>query len=195
MALLPRSRSGKVPPPHVDPGIAESVGKTTHGILIGSSYRGGAPWQPVEKWESDSRQGGCSHPPIRTCLPFRADQTVHPTFSPARRRGLHRPVATVTMHEPSRISHGAFRLQNMAWLKKGVRYRCAKHPTNLRSVPGRPGNRTRPLFEPCLNKRGEYSRIIGHNRLFHLPCMPSVKRHGIGIVLSIPVYSRWSSIV
>ena len=103
---------------------------------------GGAPWQPVEKWESDSRQGGCSHPPIRTCLPFRADQTVHPTFSPARRRGLHRPVATATMHEPSRISHGAFRLQNMAWFKKGGRYRCAKHPTNLRSVPGRPGNGT-----------------------------------------------------
>jgi len=30
----------------------------------------------------------------------------------------------------------------------GGRYRCAKHPTNLRSVPGRPGNGTRPPSEP-----------------------------------------------
>ena len=29
----------------------------------------------------------------------------------------------------------------------GGRYRCAKHPTNLRSVPGRPGNGTRPPSE------------------------------------------------
>jgi hypothetical protein len=27
-------------------------------------------------------------------------------------------------------------------VQKGVRYRCAKHPTNLRSVPGRSGNGT-----------------------------------------------------
>jgi len=27
-------------------------------------------------------------------------------------------------------------------VQEGVRYRCAKHPTNLRSVPGRPGNGT-----------------------------------------------------
>ena len=27
-------------------------------------------------------------------------------------------------------------------VQKGVRYGCAKHPTNLRPVPGRPGNGT-----------------------------------------------------
>ena len=33
-------------------------------------------------------------------------------------------------------------MDDRAWFKKGVRYRCAKHPTNLRSVPGRSGNGT-----------------------------------------------------
>jgi len=49
---------------------------------------------------------------------------------------------------------------DLAWFKKGVRYRCAKHPTNLRSVPGRPGNGTRPLFEPAMDFNG-YQSVWG----------------------------------
>ena len=45
-------------------------------------------------------------------------------------------------------------------VQKGVRYRCAKHPTHLRSVPGRSGNGTCPLFEPVAGRRrgGEFPR-------------------------------------
>ena len=38
------------------------------------------------------------------------------------------------------------RIVNLAKVQKGVRYGCAKHPTNLGSVPGRSGNGTGPLF-------------------------------------------------
>ncbi len=42
----------------------------------------------------------------------------------------------------SKYSTGVERMdmQNRLMVQKGVRHRCAKHPTNLRSVPGRSGN-------------------------------------------------------
>ena len=69
-------------------------------------------------------------------------------------------------------------------VQKGVRYRYPKHPTNLRSVPGRPGNGTRPLFEPC--RAFDALSLIQHTltlRSFEAFCVNEAGENGAGAVI------------
>jgi glycerophosphoryl diester phosphodiesterase len=53
----------------------------------------------------------------------------------------HDPVGSFTLEEVQQLDAGSWFVRAIE-VQKGVGYRCAKHPS------GRPGNDTRPLFEP-----------------------------------------------